>query len=129
MNFTRRHSMAEDFQSSIEETELYNQISSYLRRDDIASTKPGAKHLVNLVVHKILASSSFAVSGKLDKMIKPLEENATELESLKDYETSDEVAEEMNLEDDEVAINKTKLREKTEELKSYKAIAKKIQKN
>ena len=130
INFTRRHSMVEDFRPSTEEMELYNQISSYLQRDDIASIKPGARHLVTLVIRKILASSSFAVSGTLDKMITRLEENAAAgLESLDDYETAGEVAEEMDLEDDEAAIDQAKLREEIEELKSYKAIAQKIQQN
>ena len=130
INFTRRHSMVEDFRPSTEEMELYNQISSYLQRDDIASIKPGARHLVTLVIRKILASSSFAVSGTLDKTITRLEENAAAgLESLDDYETAGEVAEEMDLEDDEAAIDQAKLREEIEELKSYKAIAQKIQQN
>ena len=130
INFTRRHSMVEDFRPSTEEMGLYNQISSYLQRDDIASIKPGARHLVTLVIRKILASSSFAVSGTLDKMITRLEENAAAgLESLDDYETAGEVAEEMDLEDDEAAIDQAKLREEIEELKSYKAIAQKIQQN
>ena len=130
INFTRRHSMIEDFRPSDEEMALYDQISSYLQREDIASIKPGARHLVTLVIRKILASSSFAVSGTLDKMIKRLEENAAAgLESLEDYETAGEVAEEMDLEDDEAAIDQARLREEIEELKSYKAIAQKIQQN
>lgn len=131
INFTRRHSMVKDFRPSTEEMELYHQISSYLQRDDIASIQPGARHLVTLVIRKILASSSFAVSGTLDKMIKRLEGNAAAgLESLEDYETAGEVAESMDLqEDEEATINPTKLSREIEELKSYKAIAQKIQQN
>ena len=45
-------------------------------------------------------------------MIKRLEENAAAgLESLDDYETAGEVAEEMDFEDDESAIDQVKLRE------------------
>lgn len=130
INFTRRHSMVEDFRPSTEEMELYNQISSYLQREDIASIKPGARHLVTLVIRKILASSSFAVNGTLDKMITRLEKNAIAgLECLDDYETAGEVAEEMDLEATEAVIDPAKLREEIEELKSYKAIAQKIQQN
>ena len=130
IKFTRRHSMVEDFRPSPEEIELYDKISSYLQRDDIESIKPGARHLVTLVIRKILASSSFAVSGTLAKMIKRLEKNAVAgLESLDDYETAGEVAEEMDLEDDKVAADPEKLRKEIEELKSYKAIAQKIQQN
>jgi len=130
INFTQRHSMTEDFRPSEEEMELYNKISSYLQRDDIASIKPGARHLVTLVIRKILASSSFAVSGTLDKMIARLEKNAaTGLESLDDYETASDVADEMGIEDDGEIIDQAKLLEEIEELKSYKNLAHKIQQN
>lgn len=42
IKFTRRHSIVEDFRPSQEELDLYDSISSYLQRDDIASIKPGA---------------------------------------------------------------------------------------
>ena len=131
INFTRRHSMVEDFHPFAEERELYNKISFYLQRGDIVSIKPVAIHLVTLVIRKILASSSFAVIVTLEKMIKRLEGDAAAvgLESLDDYEIAGEVAEEVDLKDDEAAIDQTKLREEIEELKSYKAMAQKIQKN
>ncbi|MDA7950830.1 MAG: DEAD/DEAH box helicase [Pirellulaceae bacterium] len=130
INFTRRHSIVEDFRPSAEEMELYNQISSYLQRDDIASIKPGARHLVTLVIRKILASSSFAVSGTLDKMIVRLKKSApADLESLGDYETVGEVADEIDFEDEKRAINQAKLHAEIEELKSYKTLAQKIQQN
>lgn len=130
INFPRRHSMVEDFCPSHEEMDLYNKISSYLQREDIASIKPSARHLVTLVIRKILASSSFAVSGTLDKMIARLEENASAgIESLGDYETVNEVADEMDMEDEDTSINPTRLQHEIEELKSYKAIAQKIKHN
>lgn len=130
INFTRRHSMVEEFNPSNEEMELYNKISEYLQRDDIVSIRPGAKHLITLVIRKILASSSFAISGTLDKMISRLEKNATAgFESLDDYETSNEVAEEADVDEYEDQIDQEKLRREIKELKEYKALSQKIIKN
>ena len=130
INFTRRYSIVENFCPTEEEVELYESISSYLQREDIAAIKPGARHLVTLVIRKILASSSFAVSGTLDKMISRLEKNsAAGLESLEDYETVVELAEGMDPEDDKAVADGKNLHKEIEELKSYRTLARKIQQN
>ncbi len=130
INFTRRHSIVEDFRPSNEEIELYNNISSYLQREDIASIKKGARHLVTLVIRKILASSSFAVNGTLDKMISRLEKNlSADINTFDDFETINEVVEENDFEDEDCATDQQKLKEEIKELQSYKKIAEKIQQN
>jgi superfamily II DNA/RNA helicase len=130
INFTRRWSIVEDFRPTTDEMDLYEKISSYLQREDIVSIKPRARHLVTLVIRKILASSSFAVSGTLDKMISRLEENVlTDLETFNDYETVNAITEEEDYEENNNTIDQSHLRREIEELKSYKAIAQKIQQN
>lgn len=133
INFTRRHSMVEDFRPSTEELDLYEQISSYLQRDDIASIKPGARHLVTLVIRKILASSSFAVSGTLEKMINRLESELKKVDAttFDDIENIDEIAEEWDIEDEDTESkpDETALQREIGELKSYQQLAKKIQQN
>ena len=131
INFTRRHSIVEDFTPSEDELKLYEQISSYLQQEDIAAIKPRARHLVTLVIRKILASSSFAISGTLDKMITRLEKNsATDLENLDDFETTAELADEIETEEEgENAIDQAALQVEIAELKSYKDLAEKIQDN
>lgn len=133
INFTRRHSMVEDFRPSSEELDLYEQISSYLQRDDIASIKPGARHLVTLVIRKILASSSFAVSGTLEKMIARLEGELKKIDSstFDDIENIDQIAEEWDIEDEdgETKSDESALQREIGELKSYQQLAKKIQQN
>ena len=137
IKFTNRHSMVEEFHPFPKEKELYDKISAYLQRGDIAAIKPRARTLVTLVIRKILASSSFAICGTLDKMITRLEKNmAVSIESLDDYETAgevaetaDEVAEEVRWESEEATINQAKLHNEIEELKSYRNLAQSIQKN
>ena len=133
INFTRRHSMVEDFRPSDEELKLYEQISDYLQRDDIASIKPGARHLVTLVIRKILASSSFAVSGTLEKMITRLESEQKKVDAstFDDIENIDQLAEELDIEgdDSEAATDGTALQQEIAELKNYQKLSKKIQQN
>lgn len=133
INFTRRHSMVEDFRPTKEELDLYEQISSYLQRDDIASIKPGARHLVTLVIRKILASSSFAVTGTLEKMIARLESDLKKVDTstFDDIENIEEIAEEWDIEEEESEPkpDETALKREIDELKSYQQLAKKIQQN
>ncbi|VED37981.1 Helicase [Escherichia coli] len=61
---------------------LYKQVSSYLQRDDLLAIKSGARHLVTLVIRKILASSSTAIQGTLETMIHRLESKMPVLDAL-----------------------------------------------
>jgi superfamily II DNA/RNA helicase len=125
--------MVEDFRPTKEELDLYDQISGYLQRDDIASIKPGARHLVTLVIRKILASSSFAVTGTLEKMIARLESDLKKVDAstFDDIENIEEIAEEWDIEEEESEPkpDETALKREIDELKSYQQLAKKIQQN
>lgn len=93
IRFTRRYSLTEDFSPAGNELQLYQEVSAYLQQDDLLSVKPGARHLVTLVVRKILASSSKAIAGTLDTMIARLEgQLLLAEESLRDdFETLDDL--------------------------------------
>src|SRR5690606_24786318 len=91
INFTRRYSMTEDFRPSQDELDLYYEFSSYLQDPNILAIKSGARHLVTLVIRKILASSSYAIQGTLETMISRLEKKADLAEALKDFETLDDL--------------------------------------
>jgi hypothetical protein len=66
--FTNRHSITEDFAPNENEMELYDTVSNYLRRPVLASTKATQRNMMELVYRKILASSSFAIAGTLNKV-------------------------------------------------------------
>lgn len=66
--FTNRYSITEDFAPNEDEMELYNAVSNYLRRPFLASTKATQRNMMELVYRKILASSSFAIAGTLNKV-------------------------------------------------------------
>ena len=73
IKYTNRHPRTFDFTPSHLETELYESISSYLQRPEILAISPNGRHLVTLVLRKILGSSSFAIAATLSKMISRLE--------------------------------------------------------
>jgi hypothetical protein len=105
INFTRRFSITQDFTPSDEDLNLYEKVSAYLQDPAILAIKPGARHLVTLVVRKILASSTFAIADTLRTIIQRLEaQQAMTAQALADFETADELADELPPEGDGEAI-------------------------
>ena len=104
ISFTRRHSLTEDFTPTEAEQELYDRVSDYLRREDIRAFDPKGRHLVTLVLRKLLASSPTAIEGALAHIVARLEaEELTGGDDLEDFETADEMAEEFGEDEDEAA--------------------------
>lgn len=68
VRFTQRRSIVEDFVPSPEEQELYDRVSEYLRRPQIAAIDSGRRTLLTLVYRKLLASSSYAIAPTLRKL-------------------------------------------------------------
>jgi hypothetical protein len=90
--------------------------------------KSGARHLVTLVIRKILASSSTAIQGTLETMIHRLENKMPVLDALTDYENYDDYSDEEGI-DDEDTIDPRALQAEIDQLKSYKTLAASITKN
>lgn len=128
ISFTRRHSITEDFRPTEDEEALYKQVSSYLQQDDLLAIKSGARHLVTLVIRKILASSSTAIQGTLETMIHRLENRMPVLDALTDYENYDDYSDEEGVEDEDT-IDPRALQAEIDQLKSYKILAASITKN
>jgi len=68
VQFTDRTSMTFDFTPTDEEVELYEKVSAYLQRPDVAAITATQRNLMVLVYRKLLASSSFAIAGTLKKL-------------------------------------------------------------
>lgn len=128
ISFTRRHSITEDFRPTEDEEALYKQVSSYLQQDDLLAIKTGARHMVTLVIRKILASSSTAIQGTLETMIHRLENKMPVLDALTDYENYDDYSDEEGIEDEDT-IDPRALQAEIDQLKSYKTLAASITKN
>jgi ERCC4-related helicase len=65
INYTHRLPLTQKFNASDEEFELYNDVSDFLRRDDIYSVPSAQRKLTTMIIRKILASSTFALISTL----------------------------------------------------------------
>lgn len=98
VRYTARRAMLQTFTPTGDESALYDMVSEYLRRDDLAAIPTAQRALTTMVLRKLLASSSFAIAGALEKMTGRM---ATELggasrtsfdpgDLAEDYDTLDE---------------------------------------
>ena len=95
INYTNRLPKTFDFTPDRLEEDLYKHMSDYLQREDTVAVGKNGRHLVTLVLRKILGSSSFAVAATLDKMLTRLERKpAVTEETLDDIDSVEETAEE-----------------------------------
>lgn len=72
IQYTERKLITQPFCPTEDEQNLYEGISDYLQRDDNYALPSGQRHLIVLLVRKVLASSSQAVAGTLEIMRKRL---------------------------------------------------------
>lgn len=128
-NFTKRYSLTEDFTPTAQELELYEMVSDYLSGTHLIAIKPEARHLVTLVIRKILASSTYAIQGTLETMIGRLRDQQSVIEGLgSDYESMDDLQDQGDPEELE-AIDPNVLNDEIETLDGFKTLAQNIKKN
>jgi len=129
ISFTKRLSITEDFTPSAEEQELYDRVSEYLQRPDIQAFDPKGRHLVTLVMRKLLASSPTAIEGALTKVVARLEAKQRADEGdLDDFDVGDdqEDGSEVDTINDEAQLS---FAAELEELKATKALAAGVQRS
>lgn len=100
-------------------------MSDYLQDESILSIKPVARHVVTLVIRKILASSSFAIQGTLTTMIERLEKKLPLVDALEDYDAIADLRDEEGV-DEEDAIHPAVLAAEVGQLKQFRALAEHI---
>jgi ERCC4-related helicase len=104
VKYTRRIPMLQEFVPGIDETNLYNYVSEFLQRPSLYALPNSQRQLITLVLRKLLASSTFAIAGALETLIKRLGQTLDEkaastdlAEELdQDYEALDELADEID---------------------------------
>jgi len=103
IQFTSRKAFVFEFFPSDSEHQLYTLVSDYLQRERLYALPASQRQLMTLVLRRLLASSSFAISGtfkrleeKLLDVLKRHQENPLELEDFlnEDYEDYDELKDE-----------------------------------
>ena len=63
--YTNRHAMVQEFFPSPEEQKLYENVSEYLKSDKLYALPSGQRQLMTLILRKLLASSTYAISDTL----------------------------------------------------------------
>jgi hypothetical protein len=121
-------------------------VSVYLQRESAHALPASQRQLITLILRKLLASSTYAISGTLAGMVQRLEGaaaaatgvDAPPAELRNDVETLDELADEWDGEDSDGAEPQNKrpspeelagLRRELDELKRFHALATSIIKN
>lgn len=103
VKYTNRIAILQEYTPTADEERLYNFVSDYLQTDKLYALPQGQRTLITMVLRKLLASSSFAISGTLTSLINRLNDLLRGVESeldLDDYDTYDELAEESDTETD-----------------------------
>lgn len=145
IRYTERKALTIPFTPSDDEQRLYHLVSAYLQREGSYGVPRRQRHLVTLVVRKLLASSTSAIINTLETMVKRLrtieEKQAVEDDWLErliseedvDDDALDEVGEgnpdfeaPVNGSGDEETIELDRLRGEIAELEQYLDLARRI---
>lgn len=136
IRYTNRHAILQEYSPSAEEEELYNGISDYLQSDKLYALPQGQRTLITMVLRKLLASSSFAISGTLSSLIERLEGLLAGVEGdldMSDYDAYGDLMDGNQDEEDIGAPNLVQERDKIllelERLNEYASLANSITHN
>lgn len=146
IKYTNRIPITQEFYPTENEQKLYNLVSDYLQGPNLYALPASQRQLMTLILRKLLASSTYAISATLEALAKRLEviivHHTQSLAILEEaisgnIETFDEVKEEWAEEDDESAREEPAytaedlklIRAEIHSLHDFHALAKSIQKN
>ncbi len=146
VKYTNRHALVQEFVPTPDEQRLYDLVSGYLQRESLYALPASQRQLVTLILRKLLASSTFAISGTLDGMVQRLQAAATAAEAVEsppptlqeDWEQLDELTDEWEADGDGVAPQErarltpeqlSGLKREMAELREFHELAKSIIKN
>lgn len=97
IKYTKRHAYTQTFKSTKEEDTFYNEVSEYLRRDTLYAFPRNQRKLMTMVMRKLLASSTFAITGtfkvliaRLEAILNADEKSHSEIDIENDFETANE---------------------------------------
>jgi ERCC4-related helicase len=147
INYTNRTCIVQEFTPSNNEQKLYDLVSEYLQSPNLYALPPGQRTLMTLILRKLLASSTYAISGtlqglanKLESIISKQEERLSNVEDvfIDNYETYDEQIDEWLDDEDEELVKEDRIyseeeieeiRKEIESLKEFRDLAKSILEN
>ena len=134
--YTKREAILTRYEPSADEEKLYNDVSNYLASEKLYALPNSQRKLMTMILRKLLASSSFAISGTLDSLILRLENMLNGIDTdlkLDDYDSFDELLDEVEVTEDDVRadmINERQaITDELNRLKEYAELAKSINTN
>lgn len=134
--YTKREAILTRYEPSADEEKLYNDVSDYLSSEKLYALPNSQRKLMTMILRKLLASSSFAISGTLDSLILRLENMLNGIDTdlkLDDYDSFEELLEEVELTEDDVRTDmigeRQAITDELNKLKEYAELAKRINTN
>ena len=143
IRYTNRIALVEEFYPTEEEQRLYDLASNYLQAENLYALPAGQRKLMTLILRRLLASSTFAISSTLEGLGKKLENIISQNTSVdaeeiiaENFETFDELKDEWSEDDegekeedsytpDDIENIKTEIKA----LKEFETLAKSIHRN
>jgi SNF2 family DNA or RNA helicase len=80
--YTTRHALVQEFVPTQEEQRLYDLVSEYLRRPNLYALPASQRQLMTLILRKLLASSTYAISNTLEGLANRLQAATEEAEAI-----------------------------------------------
>ncbi|MEX0806004.1 MAG: SNF2-related protein [Candidatus Binatia bacterium] len=147
INYTNRHALVQEFVPTDEEQRLYDLVSEYLQRPNLYALPASQRQLMTLILRKLLASSTHAISDTLKGLADKLEVAAQVSEAVQttpenleeNYEDYDELEDEWEEDDEDTGPAReekkltpeqlAELRQEQATLREFHALARSIVKN
>jgi ERCC4-related helicase len=146
VKYTNRHALVQEFVPTAEEQRLYDLVSNYLQKPNLYALPASQRQLVTLILRKLLASSTYAISVTLDGLVQRLEAAAAESEAVNEppadlpenWEELDELADEWGEDEGNSSVREGKrlspqqlveVRAEAAELREFLQLARSIVKN
>jgi SNF2 family DNA or RNA helicase len=73
IKYTNRIALVEEFYPTDDEQRLYDYVTNYLQSPNLYALPPSQRQLMTLILRKLLASSTYAISGTLEALANKLD--------------------------------------------------------
>ena len=144
ISYTERRAICEEYIPRNQEQELYDAVSQYLQKPKLYALPRSQRQLMTLILRKLLASSTYAIYGTFNTLVKRLEsiveKHETDIADLfsDEYEALNETRDEWVDDEDESIVEEEQqysdadiqgIKEEIEVLKEFRELARVIKKN
>jgi superfamily II DNA or RNA helicase len=146
IKYTNRHALVQEFTPTPEEQRLYDLVSEYLQQPTLYALPASQRSLMTLILRKLLASSTYAISDTLKGLAFKLETATAKSEKVEsppdqladNWEEVDELADEWEADDETDGKPEqpqytpeqiVEMRQETAKLREFHALGRSIVKN